>query len=262
MAASKGKGASAISARLLTSVAIVGRENEPIYLLGDLWDCCNTITTSNTKTATVTDGTSQHRLSPKSRKSSTPNHDARDDAKNDGDKQEEKSSAPVDASSSIGRGLFGRIMKRNNDTGFNDDASGTSADDNGRQKQLNNNIVKDDDYDEDPFGFFENSCNPFQHQQQQQQQRMSLTQQLVLHASLDVFEEKASSSQSSSGRNRSSGIGSVWGVRWRTPGTDSATSMYMGLLCRIDERWSVYGEFETNYSFYNNFRCHNHYFTH
>ena len=61
---------------------------------------------------------------------------------------------------------------------------------------------------------------------------MSLTQQLVLHASLDRFEEVAS------GSNRG------WTVWWRTPGSSNlANAMWMGLLCQVEERWNVYGAF-------------------
>lgn len=265
--------------RLLTSVAIIGRENEPIYLLGDLWDCNNkndgSCSSPNKTNAAATaavssssvvdgDGTSKSTVCEI-------NGDEATQQRNNND-TENASSANTNTKNSPpnkGRGLFGRIMKKNDDT------TTSSAIDKGHQRQqLNNNDVNDEDEDDDPFGFFETNFSnplhhhPHQHQQrhfqQQQQQRMSLTQQLVLHASLDIFEERASSTRTAlSGRRNSSGVsgevssggggigrgstssaggGGGGGVRWRTPGTDSATSMYMGLLCRVEERWSVYGE--------------------
>jgi len=94
----------------------------------------------------------------------------------------------------------------------------------------------DDDNKDDPFGFFENNSNPLQSSSNGNNSNssnipaMSLTQQLVLHASLDRFEEMASRS------NRGGA------VRWRTPGSsNSANAMWMGLLCQVEERWNVYG---------------------
>ena len=75
----------------------------------------------------------------------------------------------------------------------------------------------DDDDDTDPFGFFT-----------QKSHAMSLTNQLVLHASLDRFEEMTRSSTGA--------------VRWRMPGSNGANAMWMGRLCEVEERWNVYGE--------------------
>jgi hypothetical protein len=72
---------------------------------------------------------------------------------------------------------------------------------------------------------------------------MSLTQQLVLHASLDRFEEIMT-------RSGSKGGGGGVAVRWRTPGISANSSnngMWMGLLCRVEERWDVYGAFFSLY---------------
>ena len=244
---------SSSSRRLLTSVAIIGRENEPIYLLGDLWDGDNDSTVASpTKTiaaaaaATEADHNVVATTSTKSMKVAT--HPKIDN--DDGETDQIASVSPPTTNNSPpkGRGLFGRIMKKNNDDASNITSSSTTntSTHHHQQQQLNDNI--DDDDDDDPFGFFESSYSNPHHRQQH---RMSLTQQLVVHASLDVFEEKASSSRTlysgknfSGGRGRGSASGSGGsGVRWRTPGTDSATSMYIGLLCRVEERWSVYGEF-------------------
>ncbi len=199
-----------IARRLLTSVSIIGRDNEPIYLLGDdyLWDrCCSSCDTDRSASSSPS-STKTTTAAVAAKMMTTPSHHDDDDDE-------------------------GKTME------IRDDGDGI---------------------DDDPFGFFEtNFSNPRhrhqqQQQQQQQQQRMSLIQQLVLHASLDVFEEKISCTSSSSsarttlsvgsksGRDSGIGGGGGGGVRWRTPGTDSATSMYVGLLCRVEERWSVYGE--------------------
>jgi hypothetical protein len=243
---------SSSSRRLLTSVAIIGRENEPIYLLGDLWDGDNDSTVASpTKTiAAAAAATEDHNVdattSTKSMKVAT--HPKIDN--DDGETDQIASVSPPTTNNSPpkGRGLFGRIMKKNNDDASNITSSSITTTNihqqQQQQQQLNDNIHDDGD-DDDPFGFFESSYSNPHHRQQH---RMSLTQQLVVHASLDVFEEKASSSRTMySGKNFSGGGGrgsaSGSGVRWRTPGTDSATSMYIGLLCRVEERWSVYGEF-------------------
>jgi len=77
----------------------------------------------------------------------------------------------------------------------------------------------DDASSEDPFGFFTEQNSP---------SSMSLTQQLVLHASLDRFEETTVRSGSNAGR-------------WRMPGASGPNAMWMGLLCEVEERWNVYG---------------------
>jgi hypothetical protein len=235
---------SSSSRRLLTSVAIIGRENEPIYLLGDLWDGDNDSTVASpTKTIAIAAAATEADHNVDATTSTT--HPKIDN--NDGETDQIASVSPPTTNNSPpkGRGLFGRIMKKNNDDASNITSSSitnTNTHQQQQQQQLNDNI--DDD---DPFGFFESSYSNPHHRQQH---RMSLAQQLILHASLDVFEEKASSSRSYSGKNLSGnrGRGSAsgsggGGVRWRTPGTDSATSMYIGLLCRVEERWCVYGEF-------------------
>ena len=92
--------------------------------------------------------------------------------------------------------------------------------------------------DDDPFGFFGNSIATINNNNNQSNVSpiMSLTQQLVLHASLDRFEEIMTRSSSKGGGGAA--------VRWRTPGISANSSnngMWMGLLCRVEERWDVYG---------------------
>jgi hypothetical protein len=149
--------------RLLSSVAVVGRDNEPIYLRGDL---CDATTQSLDKIIL-------------------------DDNEFDAD---ETSVHDADAAS-----VQDADAPKQHQNRVQDSSSGEKP-------------------DEDPFGFFtENSHS------------MSLTNQLVLHASLDRFEEMARSS---------TGM-----VRWRMPGSNGANAMWMGLLCEVEERWNVYGEY-------------------
>ena len=150
---------SSLSVRLLSSVAVVGRDNEPIYLRGDL---CDTATILNLDK--ITD-------------------------EFDADADESVSILDADAS----------VNEENSD-----DA-----------KQHTEQQQEDDS---DPFGFFTQNSHS-----------MSLTNQLVLHASLDRFEEMA----------RSSGGGTV---RWRMPGSSGTNAMWMGRLCEVEERWNVYGK--------------------
>ena len=155
-----------VPARLLSSVAVVGRDNEPIYLRGDLAAAAGS---SGSTVAPPAEG---------------------------GDKDK--------------------------------DAGGGAADEStkGAEGPGNSDGAVDDD---DPFGFFGSESNDPQ-QNGSAIPAMSLTQQLVLHASLDRFEERAS---------RSSQGGAV---RWRAPGATAANGMWMGLLCEVEERWNVYGE--------------------
>ncbi|KAL3762099.1 hypothetical protein ACHAW5_008839 [Stephanodiscus triporus] len=76
---------------------------------------------------------------------------------------------------------------------------------------------------------------------------MSLSEQLVLHACLDRFEEVACRSNyvgggggGGGGSSSASGRGSG-AVRWRTPGSNAPNAMWMGMLIEVEERWNVYG---------------------
>ena len=213
------------SVRLLSSVAVVGRDNEPIYLRGDLSD------------VTTTTSCSSNTPSPPNKKQIIVTEDEGGGDENDDEvgsnkiHDDEPSSSPNGNSSNKKKGLFGRIIKgkvagRNTQEDTDDD------DDDEHQKEQ---IHDEEDDDDDPFGFFSNSNNTELSSSSTAATTstsipaMSLTQQLVLHASLDRFEEMAS---------RSNKGGSV---RWRTPGSNSANAMWMGLLCQVEERWDVYG---------------------
>ena len=227
--------------RLLSSVAVIGRDNEPIYLRGDLCDCNNNNNTTNTN---------NNNVSPKQTGHDVVNKQSNDEDEEGGDKidtnvvtedesyivnggssdddDESSRNKGMGASgSSNKKGLFGRIkgvVGRNN---ADDDTA--KDDDENKDGQRHDNSDNDDD---DPFGFFGpkndtvNTTNT-----SSTIPAMSLTQQLVLHASLDRFEEMAS-------RSNKGGA-----VRWRTPGSNSANAMWMGLLCQVEERWNVYGTF-------------------
>lgn len=232
--------------RLLSSVAVIGRDNEPIYLRGDLCDCNNNNNNTNTN---------NNNVSPKQTGHDVVNKQSNDEDEEGGDKigtnvvtEDESyivnggSSDDDDAESSRNKGmgasgssnkkgLFGRIkgvVGRNNA----DDDTAKYDDENKDGQRHDNSDNDDDDDDGDPFGFFGpkndtvNTTNT-----SSTIPAMSLTQQLVLHASLDRFEEMAS-------RSNKGGA-----VRWRTPGSNSANAMWMGLLCQVEERWNVYGTF-------------------
>lgn len=215
--------------RLLSSVAVVGRDNEPIYLRGDLCDC-----TAMDESRVVSNENKNESTGEKNEESD-PNRTLSGDGEGneDDDDDNDDSSSPFNNNRS-GKGLLGRFK---NAVGRN---SGNSQDfaTKTRQVQLQHDADSggvDDDGEEDPFGFFENNSNPLQspggnNNSASHIPAMSLTQQLVLHASLDRFEEMAS-------RSNRGGT-----VRWRTPGSsNSANAMWMGLLCQVEERWNVYG---------------------
>jgi hypothetical protein len=166
--------AMSLSVRLLSSVAVVGRDNEPIYLRGDL---CNTATVSPT-TLDLDKLTTIHQ-----------------DRSFDADETSVQDASVIDADAPpTPREPISEIHMTTNNQSSSPNTS---------------------EEDSDPFGFFtENSHS------------MSLTNQLVLHASLDRFEEMT--------RNGAS--------RWRMPGSQGANAMWMGRLCEVEERWNVYGE--------------------
>jgi hypothetical protein len=216
--------APAIPVRLLSSVAVVGRDNEPIYLRGDLCDVH--VVDAGVVRA---DGSP-----PKSKAAGGIDDDGVDDEDGAGDGRTRSSPGPgeVRAYGGRGGGLLGRIMGRNRNG-----AAGPGREDAKRRRGGTNdeNDVRDDDEDDDdddPFGFFAGSNSADRRRRGDDDpasSAMSLTQQLVLHASLDRFEEMACRS------NRGGA------VRWRTPGSNAPNAMWMGLLCRVEERWDVYG---------------------
>ena len=162
---------SGISIRLISSVAVVGRDNEPIYLRGDL---CNVTPASFDLDKLIGDD---------------------DECCSE---QDETSVQDADAIISVQLG-------------------GTQDNNKSREESNPSSTVISTEDDSDPFGFFTENSHA-----------MSLTNQLVLHASLDRFEEMARSSNGA--------------VRWRMPGSNGANAMWMGRLCEVEERWNVYGE--------------------
>ena len=211
------------SVRLLSSVAVVGRDNEPIYLRGDLSD------------VTTTTSCSSNAPSPPNKQIIVTEDEGGGDENDDevgsnNIHDDEPSSCPNGNISNKKKGLFGRIIK-GKVAGRNTQEDNDDDDDEHQKEQIHDEI----DDDDDPFGFFSNSNNTELSSSSTAATTstsipaMSLTQQLVLHASLDRFEEMAS---------RSNKGGSV---RWRIPGSNSANAMWMGLLCQVEERWDVYG---------------------
>ena len=212
--------ATSIPVRLLSSVAVIGRDNEPIFLRGELY---------------------------KARKSQDSQDDAGGGAASVVEPEHEEDAAAVGgddtvageasqasssgASSATKRStsLFGRI--KDAVTPNTSEVISSSGQSSATDKAGGGDDGEDDG---DPFGFFSSnnttcaslassaSAGPAV--------QMSLTQQLVLHASLDRFEERMAG-----------GRGSGAAPRWRTPGSSGTNGMWMGLLCRVEERWNVYG---------------------
>ena len=170
-----------IPLRLLSSVAVVGRDNEPIYLRGDLCDVV--------KEAEVTENKSEE-------------FDADESL---GGNENEKGGETITQNTQLLEGFTGARSSKDSD-------------------QLDDET--DPESDDDPFGFFTDSKLS-----SDSSAPMSLNQQLILHASLDRFEEMAARS--------STGVA----LRWRMPGSSGANAMFVGLLCEVEERWNVYGEF-------------------
>mmetsp|Transcript_30567 Transcript_30567/g.56481 ORF Transcript_30567/g.56481 Transcript_30567/m.56481 type:complete len:364 (+) Transcript_30567:100-1191(+) len=225
---------SATAVRLLSSVAVVGRDNEPIYLRGDLCDCTTTISSpSASPVAATTQQEEGGIMSPGDDNPSQENNEGSDAGDDDDD-----GSSPSNDNRG-GKGLIGRfkgvVGRNNNPEGSPKEKEEVQLD----QQHQHGSDGANDDNNADPFGFFENNSNPLQSSPSSNNLQninssnipaMSLTQQLVLHASLDRFEEMAS-------RSNRGGT-----VRWRTPGSsNSANAMWMGLLCQVEERWNVYG---------------------
>mmetsp|Transcript_22130 Transcript_22130/g.48134 ORF Transcript_22130/g.48134 Transcript_22130/m.48134 type:complete len:341 (-) Transcript_22130:402-1424(-) len=239
-APSESAATAAIPVRLLSSVAVVGRDNEPIYLRGDLCDCNNTsINSSSTPTSSAgAAATRQEVQIAGDASSSVITDDEESEATTkiitgEGGSDEDGDSLPSNNSQGGNKGLFGRFkgaVGMNNNNNDADDATDE------KEKEVQEHHEDDNGNDEDPFGFFENNNSNLQSSSNKNNNNnsttipaMSLTQQLVLHASLDRFEEMAS-------RSNKGGA-----VRWRTPGSNSTNAMWMGLLCQVEERWNVYG---------------------
>ena len=207
----------------------MGRDNEPIYLRGDLCDCVSLPTSTSPSPSASASNTTGER-SPTDQRNGN-------EIDKDSEKADEDSSQRVDgATSKRGRGLLGRIK------GVLGGTVEAAQGGEGKDEAVDDSrdfYDDDDDDTDDPFGFFECSTSVNESSKPQVaignsagfSSPMSLTQQLVLHASLDRFEEMASSSSKSGA------------VRWRKPGSTGANAMWMGLLCEVEERWTVYGVF-------------------
>ncbi|KAL7545012.1 hypothetical protein ACHAWF_008385, partial [Thalassiosira exigua] len=219
--------AAAVPVRLLSSVAVVGRDNEPIYLRGDLCECDGRAPAPPRREA------AEEGAPPPP---SVVSADEDDGAEGDGggeveraEEEEEGVSPRSGQGSRGGKGLFGRIKGVVGMNGGGDDDAEAEGDSPGHDDPDEAEEGEEEDgYDDDPFGFFGNDNDVGD---SSGAGGMSLTQQLVLHASLDRFEEMAC-------RSNKGGA-----VRWRTPGSNSANAMWMGLLCQVEERWDVYGGF-------------------
>ena len=219
-----------IPVRLLSSVAVIGRDNEPIYLRGELYKARKSQDSQDDAGGA---GGAASIVEPE------PEKDAADTAagadENDtvaGEASQASSSAASSSAASTKRSLFGRI--RGAVTPNTSEVISSSGQSSAAEKPGSGD---DDEDDGDPFGFFSANNVTCAHASLASSSasagpavQMSLTQQLVLHASLDRFEERMAG-----------GRGSGAAPRWRTPGSSGANGMWMGRLCRVEERWNVYG---------------------
>ncbi len=238
----------AIPVRLLSSIAVVGRDNEPIYLRGDLCECISTpATTPTTSPSKPEDDIMTMEETPASERAAgadyddvTGDHQRKIGGKGNEGGKREKDGSTSPSSHNQKRGLFGRIKGAMGMPPVTQDEGSKDATDRDVTDNPDEATDEEDDDCNDPFGFFESSPGLDLHSKQQLPivnsargpAPMSLTQQLVLHASLDRFEEMASKSNKGGA------------VRWRTPGSTGANAMWMGLLCEVEEKWTVYGEFD------------------
>ena len=219
-----------IPVRLLSSVAVVGRDNEPIYLRGDLCDCNNNDQTI-AKPPQENENKGQNSENKEESSIVVTEDEGGDDnnTNNSNEGDEDGDTVNTDDTGDAAtkkQGLLGRIKtlgRRNSND--HDDEDIDKVNEESQQQRGNDNS---DDDDDDPFGFFGNDESASK-SSSTNIPAMSLTQQLVLHAALDRFEEQAS-------RSNKGGA-----VRWRTPGSNSANAMWMGMLCQVEERWNVYG---------------------
>mmetsp|Transcript_21986 Transcript_21986/g.46238 ORF Transcript_21986/g.46238 Transcript_21986/m.46238 type:complete len:367 (-) Transcript_21986:54-1154(-) len=234
----------AIPVRLLSSVAVVGRDNEPIYLRGDLCECISTPAATPTASPNKHPDDSMTTIEASTEGAAGVNDDhetggpqKHKDGNVNEDGEGEKDGSTSTSSQNQKRGLFGRIKGAIGMPPVTQDDGSKAAVDGDVTDVPDEATDEDDDECNDPFGFFESSPGLDLLSKQQLPvgnlargpAPMSLTQQLVLHASLDRFEEMASSSNKGGA------------VRWRTPGSTGANAMWMGLLCEVEEKWTVYG---------------------
>jgi hypothetical protein len=270
----------AMRIRVLTSMAVVGRDNEPMYLRGDLFDVdkfdVGISNKSNESDAVVVVTEDEGEGGRDGAAIDGPDKDDDDDDAKGVGELRSSSGSPSWGARGGGGGLFGRIKgvvggvggvgTRNNVDNNNQREHSRAGEVNGKIFDIGDSEDDDDD-DDDPFGFFTNAngTNPISRRRKGGKRSssssspppssssnasspnstavMSLTEQLVLHASLDKFEEMSCKSSAGGSGAGDRGPQQTGHVRWRGPGMNSPNSMYMGLLCRVEERWDVYGAF-------------------
>jgi hypothetical protein len=230
---------SSFPVRLLSSVAVVGRDNEPIYLRGSLSD--SIFSSSPFVVSTNNKLNDDHQPPPADGAAASSAVEERaewsgsDDEGDNNNNNNNNNEVEENASSSNNKpGLFGRIkgaVIRKNDERDNGGDADASPDKKYGDNSNTTNVIDDDDDDDDPFGFFGSSSTS---SSSQVDNIMSLTQQLVLHASLDRFEEKMTSTRPNNNNNNIA-------ARWRSPGAMGANAMWMGMLCEVEERLRLYG---------------------
>lgn len=219
--------------RLLSSVAVVGRDNEPIYLRGCLSDSSILLPPSVPASPLSASGNNKEANNDDAKDDDRTNWSGSDDNNNNDDDDDGDNN-----NNSKPGGLFGRIkgaVIRKNDGDEGDDVDEKPQ---GNQKDCSFDDTDEDGDDDDPFGFFGSSESSSQVGNNIDttskgivpSSTMSLTQQLVLHASLDRFEEKLATRPNNGGP-----------ARWRSPGSMGTNAMWMGELCQVEERLTVYG---------------------
>jgi len=216
--------ATSIPVRLLSSVAVIGRDNEPIYLRGELYKA------RETQDSPDDAGGASSIVEPEHEEGAAAAADGNDTVAGEASQASSSAASSAAASTKRSTSLFGRIkgaVTPNTSEVINSSGQSSAADKAGGG---------DDDEDGgDPFGFFSANNASCAHASLASSAlagpavQMSLTQ-LVLHASLDRFEERMAG-----------GRGNGAAPRWRTPGSSGANGMWMGRLCRVEERWNVYG---------------------
>ena len=243
---SQSKGNWSFAVRLLSSVAVVGRDNEPIYLRGSLSELLSAASFTETpptfssadnngnvdgddvKTSAAVESAAVTTDNEQTECSGSEN----DDSNNNSEEGRDSSTAEENNSATNNKpGLFGRIKgavirKDNIDDEDRQNNNGGNSDTDG---------INEEDDDDDPFGFFGSSSSSSSQFDIDTAKGvvsapMSLTEQLVLHASLDRFEEKMAARSSNGGP-----------ARWRSVGAMGTNAMWMGMLCEVDERMTLYG---------------------
>ena len=207
--------------RLLSAVAVIGRENEPLYLSDDLITSViggrvkikpTTIVPKRTKKRTTAS------LPTKSSDAGNSNN-SNDKSSDEENKTSAKASSSSSSSSSSGTIDYSKWDKLDDD---DDDESTTN------------------NYDPDPSGFFTPDESWKTHPDKW---LMSMTKQAILWSALDYFEERIFYPNGLDGGT----------VRWRSPpsittsgmvvvgGGSKESSMYLGCLKQIDERYDIHG---------------------